>query len=102
MSLVLQLLCGLQFLDHSLLTTPHLSSLVMAVAMQQVISSYVITETYEINNMATWNLSQFLLFCAVIWTGLEIMQQYVPKLFQLLGHPKLIEVRGKVLHPPSP
>jgi hypothetical protein len=62
----------------------------------QIISDYVITENYEINNMATWNNSQFLLFCAVIWIGLEIMQQYIPKLFQLLGHPQLIEVRGKV------
>jgi hypothetical protein len=68
---------------------------IVTMAMK-IISDYVITENYQINNIATWNLSQFLLFCAVIWTGLEIMQQYVPMLFQFLGHPKLIEVRGKV------
>jgi hypothetical protein len=67
-----------------------------ALASGSVAMISLFTDSYRINDLSTWNPLQLIAFCLVIWIGLEVMQQYVPQIFILLGHPKLIEMRGKV------
>lgn len=70
--------------------------MVSSSSQPSILLNYLVTDTYRINDVTTWNLLQFLVFCSIIWLGLEIMQQYLPKIFILLIHPKLIDIRGKV------